>query len=235
ARAAVSVPASARVSAFAVTHIDAADLPAVRNVLEMLAGRVSGLGLSSVATRIGGGQPDVVMREDALPQGEIPLIVIDGVVADNGTMGLEPADVATIDVYRGAAASAEFGARAGAGVISITTRQASAGPGWSFGFRTLAGAADLGSDLAPARNTMLLTDPSGSRLCVAAAGAPLCSATVDWAAEAARINNFAADTAATPAQFPVSFGPTPSAALANLYQANAWPGPAYRPFGQGLI
>jgi TonB-linked SusC/RagA family outer membrane protein len=73
-----------------------------------------------------------------------PLIVVDGVAIDNGTnvtngdvtagtiavnraADINPADIETIDILKGAAASAIYGARAGAGVILITTKSGHAG------------------------------------------------------------------------------------------------------------
>ena len=47
-------------------------------------------------------------------QARLPLVVSDGVLAENGTMGLGTSDIVSIEVLRGAAAAAEYGARAGA-------------------------------------------------------------------------------------------------------------------------
>ena len=72
-----------------------------------------------------------------------PLFIIDGVPMDNSTLmtesgeggaaasnrasDLNPDDIASIDVLKGAAASAIYGARAGAGVIIITTKHGASG------------------------------------------------------------------------------------------------------------
>ncbi|MQA89478.1 MAG: TonB-dependent receptor plug domain-containing protein [Gemmatimonas sp.] len=54
-----------------------------------------------------------------------PLIVVDGVVLGGGgtpsTLDIEGMDVESIEVIRGAAASSQYGSRAAAGVIAITT------------------------------------------------------------------------------------------------------------------
>jgi len=72
-----------------------------------------------------------------------PLFVVDGVPIDNSTImaqggeggttasnrasDINPDDIASIDVLKGAAASAIYGARAGAGVVIITTKKGQAG------------------------------------------------------------------------------------------------------------
>jgi TonB-linked SusC/RagA family outer membrane protein len=72
-----------------------------------------------------------------------PLFIVDGVPIDNSTImaqsgeagttasnrasDINPDDIASIDVLKGAAASAIYGARAGAGVVIITTKRGTAG------------------------------------------------------------------------------------------------------------
>lgn len=74
-----------------------------------------------------------------------PLFVVDGVPIDNSTLSTEdiptqgttapnrasdinPDDIASIDILKGAAAAAIYGARAGQGVILITTKHGHSGP-----------------------------------------------------------------------------------------------------------
>ncbi len=57
-----------------------------------------------------------------------PLWVVDGIIVDNGGIGfLNQADIASIEVLKDAASQAIYGARAGAGVILITTKKGKAG------------------------------------------------------------------------------------------------------------
>jgi TonB-dependent SusC/RagA subfamily outer membrane receptor len=74
-----------------------------------------------------------------------PLFVVDGVPIDNSTLNTEglttqgtvspnrasdinPEDIASIDILKGAAAAAIYGARAGQGVVLITTKKGHSGP-----------------------------------------------------------------------------------------------------------
>ncbi len=74
-----------------------------------------------------------------------PLFVVDGVPIDNSTLNTEgsttqgtvstnraadinPDDIASIDILKGAAAAAIYGARAGQGVVLITTKKGHSGP-----------------------------------------------------------------------------------------------------------
>jgi TonB-linked SusC/RagA family outer membrane protein len=74
-----------------------------------------------------------------------PLFVVDGVPIDNSTLNTEgtttqgtvspnrasdinPDNIASIDILKGAAAAAIYGARAGQGVVLITTRKGQSGP-----------------------------------------------------------------------------------------------------------
>jgi TonB-dependent SusC/RagA subfamily outer membrane receptor len=65
--------------------------------------------------------------------GALPIVIVDGVVAAvsargvtvrsvSGIVDLDPRDIETMDVVKGAAAAALFGPRAAGGIITITTR-----------------------------------------------------------------------------------------------------------------
>jgi TonB-dependent SusC/RagA subfamily outer membrane receptor len=49
---------------------------------------------------------------------------VDGVVLQGGLQDLNPQDIESVEVVKGAAASSTYGSRAGGGVIQITTAQA---------------------------------------------------------------------------------------------------------------
>src|SRR4029453_19269775 len=56
-----------------------------------------------------------------------------GTQATNRMSDLNPADIESVEILRGAAAAAIYGARAGAGVVLITTKRGQAGaPKWNF-------------------------------------------------------------------------------------------------------
>lgn len=111
------------------------------NVTDALAGKVSGLQLSTSGAGPGGSSKIILRGFNSLTGDNQPLIVVDGVPmtnfvgADNndfwnpsvdmgnGLSDLNPADIKSINVLKGGAASALYGSRAGNGVIEITTKQ----------------------------------------------------------------------------------------------------------------
>lgn len=102
-------------------------------------GRIS----RSIADLIRGEFPGVRIRQGGLAGGEIsiqlrgpssitgsqhPLVVIDGVITVGEMIDLNPGDVQSVRVLKGASAAAEYGSRGEAGVIEITTRGAGPEP-----------------------------------------------------------------------------------------------------------
>lgn len=76
-------------------------------------------------------EPDVTLR------GEKPLIVVDGVPYGNLTLRDIPADdIESINVLKGATASALYGERGGSGAIMITTKKGAEGKGLSISVNT---------------------------------------------------------------------------------------------------
>lgn len=128
---------------YAIQEIDGDQLNEAResNFTSLLAGKVAGL---DVRTNAGvGSSTRVILRgESSLNfNGNQPLFVVDGVpisnnvsnstAADfgNGAAEVNPADIETVNVLKGPAASALYGARASNGVIIITTKSGKAGRG----------------------------------------------------------------------------------------------------------
>jgi len=95
----------------------------VTSVAQALAGKVAGLTIiqsegspdASVSIRIRGGS--------SITQSNEPLYIIDGFPSEQGITGLDPSDIASIDVLKDASATAIYGARGGNGVIIITTKE----------------------------------------------------------------------------------------------------------------
>lgn len=70
-----------------------------------------------------GAEPSFQLRgPTSITGSQSPLIVIDGVITNGGIADVDPADVESMEVVKGAAAAALYGSRASAGVIQITTR-----------------------------------------------------------------------------------------------------------------
>lgn len=89
-----------------------------------LSGKVAGIKASS-----GSGSPgaamDIQLRADNNLNnvGSGPLILIDGVIYTGSLSDVNADDVSSIEVVKGAAASALYGSRAGNGVIAVTTKR----------------------------------------------------------------------------------------------------------------
>ncbi|MBU3009878.1 SusC/RagA family TonB-linked outer membrane protein [Polaribacter vadi] len=56
-----------------------------------------------------------------------PLVIVDGVIVENGLQDINSDDIASYEVVKGASASALYGSRAGNGVIVITTKKGKIG------------------------------------------------------------------------------------------------------------
>lgn len=92
-------------------------------VLERLADQVPGLIFNSVGTK-GINSSDILIRgQSTIESRTDPLIVIDNFPFEGSLEAINPADVESITVLRDAVASSIWGARAGNGVIVITTKQ----------------------------------------------------------------------------------------------------------------
>ena len=110
----------------AVSKMDQAVLENIpfKNVTEALQGTVSGVRVQNT-TGMPGATPFVVVRGGASindPNGASPLYVIDGIIRDD-LNGINPADIASMQVLKDAAATSIYGARGSNGVIIVTTKK----------------------------------------------------------------------------------------------------------------
>ncbi|MCD8471673.1 MAG: TonB-dependent receptor plug domain-containing protein [Parabacteroides chartae] len=110
------------------------------NLANALSGKVSGLQVVRSSNGPGGSSKIVLRGNSSLTGSNQPLIVIDGVPMDNFTGGvadvwgnegpdmgnglgdINPEDIESMNVLKGASAAALYGSRAGNGVILITTK-----------------------------------------------------------------------------------------------------------------
>jgi TonB-linked SusC/RagA family outer membrane protein len=128
---------------YATQQIDGANLSEVResNFTNLLAGKVAGLDIKSNAG-VGSSTRIILRGESSLNfNGNQPLFVIDGIPISNSinnTSGADfgnsasevnPADIESVNVLKGPAAAALYGARASNGVIIITTKSGKSGRG----------------------------------------------------------------------------------------------------------
>jgi len=219
---------------FSVARVDLADVPVqATDPLRLLAGRVPGANITSASGRPGS-SPAVLLRGptsiNASGRGQGPLYIVDGVIINGSLPDLNPADIENVEVVKGAAASSLYGARAGNGVIQITTRSGRrAADGTTFNVRSEVGTSDIERDFHLARNHAFIMDARNERFCrnTSSTGG-MCGNTLDWNAEAARINNDPGFSALSPLSLMLDPGPGSSgAALRNSYQARRWPGRIY--------
>ena len=110
------------------------------NLANSLSGKVSGLQIVRSSNGVGGSSKIVLRGNNSLTGSNQPLIVVDGTPMDNFTGGVDdvwgnsgadmgnglsdinPEDIESMTVLKGASASALYGSRAGNGVILITTK-----------------------------------------------------------------------------------------------------------------
>lgn len=128
----------------AVTSVKMDDEPVstISTVSHALAGKAAGLQIRTTSAQPGG-SVSMVIRGAASTTGNDPLIIIDGFPVSNpGTLdtgyysdgstdnvlgSINPNDIESIEVLKDASATAIYGARAGNGVILVTTKKGKAG------------------------------------------------------------------------------------------------------------
>lgn len=118
------------------------------NVATALSGRVAGVDVSIPATGVGGSTRVIIRGISSIGENNQPLYIVDGVPIDNtglsndsaasskwfdgrdngdGISSINPNNIESLTVLKGAAASALYGSRALNGVILITTKKGSKG------------------------------------------------------------------------------------------------------------
>lgn len=125
---------------YSVTEIAGDNFQEARelNVANALAGRVAGVNASNLSTGPAGSTRVVIRGNVSLTGNNQPLYVVDGVPIDNQSFGqaglwggtdegdgmssINPDDIETMTVLKGANAAALYGSRASNGVILITTK-----------------------------------------------------------------------------------------------------------------
>ncbi|HYW30872.1 MAG TPA: TonB-dependent receptor [Gemmatimonas sp.] len=140
----------------AISSVDStafANIPvaAIDNALQ---GRIAGVQVMQNSGEPGTGVSVRVRGPASLNAGNQPLYVVDGVPMLQGTFeqitstsgqrmtpisGINPDDIATIDVLKDAAAAAIYGSRGSNGVILITTKRGAAGNKFRFNINSYAG------------------------------------------------------------------------------------------------
>ncbi len=91
-----------------------------------LQGQIAGLSVTANSGEPGEGSSILIRGVSSLTGSNNPLFVVDG-VPQSGDPGLNPNEIATIDVLKDAASASIYGTRAAAGVILITTKRGKSG------------------------------------------------------------------------------------------------------------
>ena len=151
---ALGIQRSTKALQYSVTEVGGEDMQDAReiNVGNALAGRVAGVNVSNVASGPAGSSRVIIRGNASLQGGNQPLYVIDGIPMDNSGFGqagmwggrdegdglssINPDDIQSINVLKGASAAALYGSRAANGVINIVTKRGSARKGIGVEFRT---------------------------------------------------------------------------------------------------
>ncbi len=106
------------------------------NVITALSGKVAGVQISTSSTQAGGASRITIRGNSSLLYNNEPLFVVDGIPFENTETGsvdgyspgtttgldLDPSNIESISILKGAAASALYGSRAANGVIIVTTK-----------------------------------------------------------------------------------------------------------------
>jgi TonB-linked SusC/RagA family outer membrane protein len=154
---ALGIKKERRALGYSVTEVKGSSLTEARenNFVNGLEGKVAGVNVSNVATGPGGSANVVIRGVSDITGSNQPLYVIDGVPMTNftsnqtdpngyggrgdsgdGTININPDDIETISVLKGAAASALYGYRGSKGVILITTKSGKNAKGMGVEFNS---------------------------------------------------------------------------------------------------
>lgn len=101
---------------------------AISSAEQLIAGKVAGVQISSNGGAPGSGSRIRIRGGASLNSSNDPLIVIDGVPIDGGSLSLiNPNDIETFTILKDPSAAAIYGSRASNGVVIITTKKGKSG------------------------------------------------------------------------------------------------------------
>jgi TonB-linked SusC/RagA family outer membrane protein len=138
---ALGISREKRSLAYSITEVNGANMTSAResNLGNALAGRVAGVNVSKIASGPAGSSRVIIRGNKSLQGNNQPLYVIDGIPMDNNNFGqaglwggsdegdglssINPDDIESVVVLKGANAAALYGSRAANGVINVTTKR----------------------------------------------------------------------------------------------------------------
>ncbi len=150
---ALGIKKEKRALGYAVSELSSTELMKNKNtnIVNSLAGKVPGVNITQFSGSAGAGASITIRGGNSTSEGRQnqPLFVVDGIIYDNSTtvtgntgtdglsrsnttysdriMDINPEDIASLSVLKGASASALYGSRAADGVVIITTKQGKEG------------------------------------------------------------------------------------------------------------
>ncbi|CAN5535957.1 SusC/RagA family TonB-linked outer membrane protein [soil metagenome] len=141
---ALGIERQTRALQYSITEVSGATMTEARenNIANQLAGRVAGVNVTNVASGPAGSSRVIIRGNTSLQGNNQPLYVVDGIPMDNTNFGqagvwggpdrgdgmasINPDDIESMTVLKGASAAALYGARAANGVINIVTKRGTA-------------------------------------------------------------------------------------------------------------
>ena len=99
----------------------------VKHLQEALQGRMAGVEVTTLSGALGADAKIRIRGTSSLHRSNDPLYVMDGIVRTTGLSGINPADIASIEVLKDASATAIYGSRGSNGVVLVTTRRGKEG------------------------------------------------------------------------------------------------------------
>ena len=151
---ALGIERNIRALQYSITRVGGEEFTEARenNIANQLAGRVAGVNVTNVASGPAGSSRVIIRGNTSLQGNNQPLYVVDGIPMDNTNFGqagvwggadqgdgmtsVNPDDIESMTVLKGASAAALYGARAANGVILITTKRGTARKGIGVEFNT---------------------------------------------------------------------------------------------------
>ncbi len=112
-----------------VAHVDEETLKRVpaTSAASALQGKVPGVSVKSTSGQPGSGSNIQLRGATSLLGNNSPLVIVDGIMVQTSLADMNSDDIESIEVVKGAAASALYGSKAAGGVIVITTKRGSKG------------------------------------------------------------------------------------------------------------
>lgn len=152
---ALGIKREAKSLGYAATSVNTDQIvdPSMVNFANNLTGKIAGLNVSSLASGAGGSSKIRIRGQSSLGADNSPLIVVNGVPINNapissnnpnaqasdlgdGLQSINPDDIESMTVLKGATAAALYGYRAKDGVIIITTKTGTGQTGLGIEFNT---------------------------------------------------------------------------------------------------